>query len=66
MVLSDFTNWQVYIALVINAVFTGIGVAVGTSLAQTHIIEKMKKLKTKIKDKKQELASTAKKSIQKG
>ena len=39
----------VYIALAINGIFTGLGVAVGTYLAQKHLIDGSKRLIKRIR-----------------
>lgn len=40
----DFTRWDVYYGLAINGLFTGLGAAIGTYLANKHVIEGTKKL----------------------
>jgi len=49
MVLENLSAFQVYVALAINGIFTGIGVALGTYIAQNHIIESSKRISKKIK-----------------
>jgi hypothetical protein len=49
MAFENLSAMQVYIALAINGIFTGLGVAIGTYIAQNHIIESSKKLSSKIK-----------------
>ena len=39
-----------YIQITINALFTGIGVAIGTYYANTYIIKRINKFEKKIKD----------------
>ena len=39
-----------YIQITINAIFTGLGVALGTYLCQVYIIKRMNKLKNKIRE----------------
>ena len=43
--MTDITlSFSVYLALIINGICTGLGVALGTWIAQNHIIGKTKKL----------------------
>jgi hypothetical protein len=47
--LENLSALDVYFVLAINGIFTGIGVAVGTYIAQRHIIDKSQKIADKIK-----------------
>jgi len=42
MIVLD--NFNIYFGIVINAIFTGLGVAIGTYLADNHIIKRGKKI----------------------
>jgi hypothetical protein len=52
----DLNVWNVYIVIIINGIFTGLGVALGTYFANNHIVKKMellfKKIKKKLRNKK--------------
>lgn len=52
----DLNGWNVYIAIIINGIFTGLGVALGTYFANNHIVKKtellIKKIKNKLRSKK--------------
>ena len=47
MIVLD--NFNVYFGIVINAIFTGLGVAIGTYLANNHIIKHGKKMFKRVK-----------------
>ena len=40
-------NWNLYVGLAIAGIFTGLGSAIGTYLAQTHFIKTFEKIKKK-------------------
>ena len=44
-------DFNIYLALAINGLFTGLGVSLGTHIAQQHIISKGRKIVKKIKKK---------------
>ena len=48
MVLN-ITNYDLYIGIIINSTFTGIGVALGTYLVNSHILDNLRKIKKKLK-----------------
>jgi hypothetical protein len=50
MALENISAMQVYIALAINGIFTGLGVAIGTYLAQKYFIERPKKFAERIRN----------------
>jgi len=50
MALENLSALDVYIALALNGIFTGIGVAIGTYIAQRHIIDSSKKIADKLKE----------------
>ena len=47
MIVLD--NFNIYFGVVVNALFTGIGVALGSYIANSHVIKNITKLKKKIK-----------------
>jgi len=47
--LEGITSTQVYIAIIVNGVCTGIGVAIGTYLANRFIIKKMERISNTLK-----------------
>ena len=50
MVLStDLTSLDLYLAVVINGILTGLGVAIGTYIAQKYSIQRMDRLFKRIK-----------------
>lgn len=51
MVLENLSAMDVYVALAFNGIFTGIGVAIGTYIAQRHMIDKSQQLLDKLKNK---------------
>lgn len=51
MVFDTISKIDVYIGLALNGLFTGLGAALGTYLANKHVIENAKKLIQKIKGK---------------
>ena len=46
----DINNIDAYLLVMINAIFTGIGAALGSYLAQTHIIKRMDKIRKTLKN----------------
>lgn len=50
MALENLSALDVYIALALNGIFTGLGVAIGTYIAQRHIIDSSKKIADKLKE----------------
>lgn len=42
--ILDISKLDVYIVIIINAIFTGLGTALGTYIAQNHLIESMRKI----------------------
>jgi len=51
--LESISKFDVYIGAAVMGIFTGLGSAIGTYLAQKHIIEGSKRLINKIKGNKQ-------------
>ncbi len=51
MALENLSAFDVYFALAINGIFTGIGVGIGTYIAQRHVIDNSKKIIDKLKKK---------------
>ena len=50
MVLStDLTSLDLYLAVIVNGILTGLGVAIGTYIAQKYSIQKFEKLLGRIK-----------------
>ena len=50
MVLSsDLTSLDLYLAVIVNGILTGLGVAIGTYIAQKYSIKKFEKLLGRIK-----------------
>ena len=49
MIDFTITNADVYFGIIINAICTGIGVAIGTTIAQKHIIKKVGKIARKMR-----------------
>jgi len=49
MIILDDLN--IYWTIAVNGIFTGLGVSIGTYLAQTHIINRSRKLAKKISKK---------------
>ena len=47
--LGNLSSFNVYLALALNGIFTGLGVAIGSYLANKHIIERGQKIVKKIK-----------------
>lgn len=47
--MVEITSTNLLLGLAINGIFTGIGVAIGTYLAQNHIIKKAEQLGGKLK-----------------
>lgn len=38
--IIDINSFNIYLLLILNGIFTGLGVAIGTYFAQSHIIKK--------------------------
>lgn len=51
IIALEFTQLQIYLGIIINAFFTGVGIACGLYIANRHIIEQFGKLFKKIKKK---------------
>lgn len=51
MIIDSLTKLDIYFALALNGVFTGLGTAVGSYFANRHVIEKSRKLIRRIKRK---------------
>lgn len=49
MALENLSALEVYIALAINGIFTGIGVAIGTYIAQRHVIDNSRRIVDKLR-----------------
>lgn len=49
MVFSDFSTLNIYAALAVNGIFTGLGTAIGSYLATKHILKKTERLVRKIR-----------------
>lgn len=47
--VETISSFNIYLALALNGLATGLGSAIGTYLAQKHLIEGSKKLLSKIK-----------------
>ncbi|MFA6190655.1 MAG: hypothetical protein WC711_04085 [Candidatus Staskawiczbacteria bacterium] len=42
--MLNLANINIYVALAVNGIFTGLGVAIGTYFAQNHVIGRLQKL----------------------
>ena len=51
--LFSLDAWNVYVGLAINGVFTGLGAAIGTYVAQSHIIKRAELLRESIRGRNQ-------------
>lgn len=51
IMLESLTKFDVYFVIVLNGLFTGIGVTLGVYLTNKHIIKRLKKIKNFIKRK---------------
>lgn len=51
MVLEQLSKVDIYIGLMLNGLFTGLGAAIGTYLANHHIIDKSKSMLNRIRRK---------------
>ena len=49
--LESLTKTDLYLSMIINGVFTGFAVAIGSYLANKHFIERIKRLMKKINEK---------------
>lgn len=46
----DLSTTSIYLGFILNGLFTGLGAAIGTYMAQEHIIQKAKSLLSKIRN----------------